>query len=140
MRAYLDTSVLVALLTDDPSTLRADSFFRTHAPIPVVSDFAAAEFASALGRRVRMGEIDAGQARTAFSHLDQWIVRVAQRIEIGARDVAEAERFLRRLDLTLRTPDALNIALCFRASAVLATFDDKMAAAARALGLDVVTT
>jgi uncharacterized protein len=52
VRAYLDASVLVALLTDDALTARADTLFRTLAPIPVVSDFATAEFASALGRRV----------------------------------------------------------------------------------------
>ncbi|WP_375456474.1 type II toxin-antitoxin system VapC family toxin [uncultured Methylobacterium sp.] len=139
MKVYLDTSVLVALLTDDPLTERADAFFRSRAPIAVVSDFAAAEFASALGRRVRMNEIDAEQARAAFSTLDHWLLRVAHRVELNPSDVADAATFLRRLDLTLRTPDALNIALCRRASAVLATFDDKMAAAAQALGLEIVT-
>lgn len=104
MRTYLDASVLVALLTDDPSTIRADAFFRRHAPIPVVSDFAAAEFASALARRVRTGDIAAGAAQSAFSNLDQWIERVAERIEIGSSDVIAAAGFLRRLDLTLRTP------------------------------------
>ena len=51
--------------------IRADAFFRQHAPIPVVSDFAAAEFASALARRVRTGDIAAGAAQSAFSNLDQ---------------------------------------------------------------------
>lgn len=120
-----------------PLTPRADAFLRRAAPVPVVSDFAAAEFASALARRVRTGEIEPERARQAFSDLDQWIGRVAQRIDLASGDVAEAARFLRRLDVTLRTPDALNIALCRRASAALATFD-KMAAAARRLGLDVV--
>lgn len=137
MRTYLDASVLVALLTDDPSTMRADAFFRRHAPTPVVSDFAAAEFASALARRMRTGEIEAGAARSAFADLDCWIERVAERIEIGSSDVVVAAGFIRRLDLTLRTPDALNIALCRRANAVLATFDAKMATVARTLGLEV---
>jgi hypothetical protein len=44
---------------------------------------------------------------------------------------------LRRLDLTLRTPDALNIAIAQRVGATLATFDAKMADAARALGTEV---
>jgi predicted nucleic acid-binding protein len=46
---------------------------------------------------------------------------------------------LRRLDLTLRTPDALNIAIAQRAGAAMATFDARMAEAAQALGLDVPT-
>ncbi|WP_419828998.1 type II toxin-antitoxin system VapC family toxin [Methylobacterium sp.] len=138
MRAYLDASVLVALLTDDPLTARADTLFRALAPIPVVSDFAAAEFASALGRRVRTKEIDAERAKQAFADLDRWSEAVAERVDLVSSDVTTAAGFLRRLDITLRTPDALNIALCRRVAATLATFDDKMAAVARTLGVPVL--
>ena len=48
-----------------------------------------------------------------------------------------AEGFLRRLDLTLRTPDAVHVALARRIGASLASFDKKMAASARALGADL---
>ncbi|MCJ2135403.1 type II toxin-antitoxin system VapC family toxin [Methylobacterium sp. J-026] len=129
---------MVALLTDDPLTARADALFRALAPIPVVSNFAAAEFASALGRRVRTSEIAAERARRAFADLDGWSDTVAERVDLDPTDVAAAASFLRRLDITLRTPNALNIALCRRVSATLATFDDKMAAVARTLGLPVV--
>jgi predicted nucleic acid-binding protein len=44
---------------------------------------------------------------------------------------------LRRLDLTLRAPDAINIALAQRARAARATFDEKMAASATALKADL---
>jgi predicted nucleic acid-binding protein len=44
---------------------------------------------------------------------------------------------LRRLDLTLRAPDAINIALAQRLEATLFTFDAKMAGAAKVLGVDV---
>ena len=138
VRAYLDASVLVALLTDDPLTARAEGLIRALAPIPVVSDFAGAEFASALGRRVRTGEIKAERAKMAFADLDRWSEAVAERVDLGPADVAAAG-FLRRLDVTLRTPDALNIALCRRVSATLATFDDKMAVVARTLGVPVVS-
>ena len=42
------------------------------------------------------------------------------------------------LDLPLRTPDALNIAIAQRVGADLLTFDHKMAASARSLGTTVV--
>src|SRR6516165_1483194 len=51
VEVYLDASVLVALLTNDPLTGRADAFMRTKMPVLVVSDFAAVEFASAIARR-----------------------------------------------------------------------------------------
>lgn len=140
MRVYLDASVIVALLTNDPLTSRAEALLRASTPILVLSDFAAAEFASAIARRVRMGEVTAAEAHAAFSTLDAWAARVMDRIETTAADVKGAEAFLRRLDLTLRTPDALNIAIAQRVGAHLATFDTKMAASARALGTEMAAS
>ena len=48
-----------------------------------------------------------------------------------------ATRALRRLDLTLRTADGLNIAIAQRIAATLMTLGEEMAVAARAIGLDV---
>jgi len=135
---YLDASVLVALFTDDPFTSRADTFLRANAFVLVVSDFAAAEFASVIARHVRTKEITPDDARTAFSTFDAWTARTTQCAQTTAADVAVAETFLRRLDLTLRTPDAINIAIAQRIEATLVTFDDKMMANARALGTPVV--
>ncbi|MGH7122159.1 MAG: PIN domain-containing protein, partial [Acetobacteraceae bacterium] len=73
------------------------------------------------------------EARSAFATLDAWAARATERIGTETADVKAAEGFLRRLRLTLRTPDALNIAFARRAGAELATFDEKMARAARAL-------
>jgi predicted nucleic acid-binding protein len=122
------------LFTNDALTARADSYLRAEKPMLIVSDFAAVEFASAIARRVRMEELSSTDARIAFSNFDAWIARTAQRAQTGHMDVTAAAAFLRRLDLTLRTPDALNIAIAQRTGAILATFDVKMAASARALG------
>src|SRR4051812_15896504 len=81
---------------------------------PVVSDFAAAEFSSAVGRKVRTRELSETDARRVFSEFDDWLARVEARPEIRAIDVATATAFLRRLDLNLRAPDALNIAVARR--------------------------
>ena len=137
MSVYLDASVLVALFTDDPFTNRADSFLRVNSSVLIVSDLAAAEFASVIARHVRTADITPEDARIAFSTFDAWTARAAQRSEIKAADVTAAEAFLRRLDLTLRTPDALNIAIAQRLGATLFTFDEKMILAARALGTPV---
>jgi len=76
---YLDASVLVALLTNDPLTPRADAFMRANTPTLIVSDFAAAEFASAMARRVRTGGITPDEARLAFSTFDAWAARATRR-------------------------------------------------------------
>ena len=137
MSVYLDASVLVALFTEDAFTYRADAFCRTNAPILVVSDFAAAEFAAVVARHVRTRDIIAEDARAVFSTFDVWAARATQRIEIQPEDVALAAAFLRRLDLTLRTPDSINIAIAQRIDATLATFDEKMAVSAALLDLPV---
>ena len=138
MSVYLDASVLVALFTEDALAVRADTFLRTHSPVLIVSDFAAAELTSVIARQVRKRAIAAEDARRAFSNFDAWIARATGRALTTAADVASAAAFLRRLDLPLRTPDALNIAIAQRVGADLLTFDDKMAASARALGTTVL--
>ena len=48
MSVYLDASVLVALFARDAFTARANAYLETELSAIVVSDFAAAEFASAV--------------------------------------------------------------------------------------------
>lgn len=139
MSVYLDASILVALFTDDAFSSRADSLLRQLTTSVVVSDFAAAEFVSALAKLIRMHEISRPEAQLCLSAFDAWTSRNAQRTDTTAADVKAADAFLRRLDLPLRTPDALNIAIVQRIGARLATFDTKMAMTARALGCEVVT-
>lgn len=86
-----------------------------------------------------MREFTVGQAETALAGFDAWLARAANRVEIATGDVALVTIYIRRLDLTLRTPDALHIAIARRMDAILVTFDRTMAAAARALGMAVAT-
>ena len=137
MSLYLDASVLVALFVIDPASARAAAFLSAHPAIVVISDFGAAEFSSALARRVRMGDLTRQDGHVAFLHFDAWVARSARRQQIAAADIGMAERMLRRLDVNLRTPDAIHIALSLRMDARLVTFDRGMAAAAAALGAAV---
>jgi predicted nucleic acid-binding protein len=105
--------------------------------VVVVSDFAAAEFASAIAYRVRTRTLNAAEAQRALANFDVITARAARRIEITPADITAATAFLRRLDLTLRTPDAINVALAQRVGAQLLTFDRQMAKAARALGMEL---
>lgn len=139
MSVYLDASVLVALFTHDPFTERANAYLNTELPVIAVSDFAAAEFASAVARLVRMRAIARADARAIFADFDIWKRREAETPEILSSDVAAAAVFIRRLDLTLRTADAINIAIAQRIGATLATFDVKMSDSARAVGVPVAT-
>ena len=137
MSVYLDASVLVALFTNDALTTRADAFLRKNPSVLIVSDFAAAEFSSVIARQVRTKDITGEDARLVFANFDTWTGRTTQRAPMGTADIVAAEVLLRRFELALRTPDALNIAMAQRIGAMLATFDSKMAAAARTVGTEV---
>jgi uncharacterized protein len=134
---YLDASVVVALLTKDVFTSRAETYLLANAPVLIVSDFAAAEFASVIARRLRTREITEPIARVVFAELDAWVIRTTEHAETTTADMVAASGALRRLDLPLRTADAVNIAIARRIGATLMTFDEKMAASAKALGVDV---
>ena len=75
MRVYPDASVLVALFTYDRFTARARAYLTTEIPTLVVSDFAAAEFASAVSRRVRTNDLTPDEGRIAFTSFDSWLAR-----------------------------------------------------------------
>ncbi len=139
MSLYLDANILLALLTPEPLSQRAIDFARTARAPLVVSDFAAAEFVSAIARRVRARETTVEDARRDIGDFEAWAARLAERTDLNAGDVAVATAYLRRLDLALATPDALHIAIARRVDAILVTFDRSMAAAARALGMAVAT-
>lgn len=84
---------------------------------------------------MRIGRLSEPEAREAFATFDIWASRAAERTGVVASDVGAATRFLRRLDLTLRTADAINIAIAQRLEAELASFDQKMIESAKVLGV-----
>ncbi len=133
----MDASMLVPLFLNDPFSARAEAFLSLRKPVAMVSDFAAAEFSSVLNRRVRTRESSEDEVRAAFQAFDRWTETIAQSIECQPADVRQADRFLRRLDLPLRAPDAIHIAMAQRLDAELATFDTKTVASAKALGVAV---
>ncbi len=137
MSLYLDANILVALMTSEPLSERADEFLRNNPQALIVSDFAAAEFASAIARRVRTQETTVEDAQKDLTEFDVWVARSTERIDLNTRDIATATVYLRRLDLTLVTPDALHIAIAGRLEATLVTFDRAMASAARVHGMAV---
>lgn len=139
MSVYLDASVLVALLTVEPLNGRADSFIASTREPLIVSDLASAEFSSAIARRVRMRETTRAEARADLADFDLWTMRSTQRSELAPIDIAVATTYLRRLDLPLKTPDAIHIAIALRIGATLVTFDRQMAVSARSLGSTVET-
>jgi len=134
---YLDASALLPLFIQESRTDEAHGHL--HGNVLVISDFAIAEFSSGVARRTRTGDIKESDATLVFATFDAWITNAAWRANLTTGDLANATALIRRLDLGLRAPDALNIAITQRCGAHLLTFDGKMARSARALGVNVVS-
>jgi uncharacterized protein len=109
LSVYLDANVLVSLFADDSFTERARNLAAASRSPLIVSDFAAAEFVSALGVRCRTGSNTIESAKAALVSFDEWRNRFAVATSVLATDIQAADAFLRRLDLNPRTPDAIHI-------------------------------
>jgi hypothetical protein len=58
-------------------------------------------------------------------------------IDIQPSDARLANTYVRRFDLLLRAPDALHAAICRRLDLTLVTLDQRLAKAAREVGIEV---
>jgi predicted nucleic acid-binding protein len=137
---YLDTSFLVALFIEaDVFAGRAAAFFAQTSELLIVSDFAAAEFASVVARATRMNDINQIEARAIFAAFDVWQMRFATEEDTNSSDIRTATAIIRRLSLNLRAPAAINLAVAMRLNLSIATFDRGLIANAHALGLPVAS-
>jgi predicted nucleic acid-binding protein len=123
---------------NDPFAAQTEDFFAANWDVSIVSDFTLAEFASAVGIRIRTGSISLAEAQEVFSNFDEWVARHTAAVEIRPADIAIAQTMLRQLELKLRAPDAIHLAVAQRLKVAIATFDQPMAKAAHMLGIPVV--
>jgi predicted nucleic acid-binding protein len=136
---YCDTSALLKLYLPEPGSEEFNEVLEGRDDV-LVSDLAVTEIVSAVARRLQQGSLTPETARrlqhAILGRLDEGVYH---RVEL-TRDVhRRAEQFLLTLrSISLRAADALHLALATSARAAsLATFDARLADAARAGGLAV---
>jgi len=130
---YFDSSVVVALLINEPHSARADaSFTAPPGEELALSRWVETEVAAALSAKMRSGRIDdrlLEEARARFADL----AASSLRLPIEARHFDLATRFASVPRAQLRGGDALHLAIAFEAGATLCTFDRRQADAAALL-------
>jgi predicted nucleic acid-binding protein len=137
LSAYLDASILLLTLIEEPASAAVDAYMLIGGQELLVSDFAAAEVAAALSRLVRMGLLDSADAAARLGDFDVWRAAMSSPVDVHASDVRLAYAYVRRFDLMLRAPDALHVAIARRLDVTLVTLDRRLANAAQALGITV---
>lgn len=134
---YLDTAVLLALFIREPMSESIGKWIASRRLPMAFSDWGLTECASALGIRLRRGEIDANSANKAFNAMSAFATESCELIICAGHHQKEAQGLLTRFDLPLRAGDALHLVISQHAQATLVTCDKQLMIAAKAIGAKV---
>ena len=134
---YLDASAVVPLVVEEASSTAIARFTRARVAEFFLSNFASTEVVSALSRLRRKGDLDPLQVDLALDEFDQWRRSATTLVDVMTDDFTLADRYVRSFELKLRTPDAIHLAVAVRLGARLVTLDDRLAEAARSVGVAV---
>jgi predicted nucleic acid-binding protein len=128
--------LLLSTFVADAHTVRAHAWLRAAPDSLMVADLARLEFADVLSRAVRSGRFTKADYDRLLRRFDAFCARQAA-YSHEADDFLDAERFVRDLSTKLSAPDALHLASARKAGAALATFDRRLAEAAKAAAVAV---
>lgn len=133
---YLDTSVLLPLFLSEPAS---ESVRRVLSSLPqdelIISEWCRTEFASAVGRHVRMAILEkdaAAEVIRKFRNLTKDSLSV---LAVESADFVLASRYLERFELGLRAGDALHLAIASNSGGEIYSSDEVMLKCARRFGI-----
>lgn len=133
---YLDTSLLVAALTNETETERMQRWLgQQQADELAISDWVVTEFSSALSIKLRDGQIDENQRAEVLSLFTRLATDSLAVVPVSRLEFRTAARFADQHALGLRAGDALHLAICTDHGATLCTLDRRLANAGSALGV-----
>lgn len=134
---YLDTSVLVSALTNEPRSAEVYEWLSALSAPLFTSDWVSTEFAAALAMKVRSGTLSQAKQAATQSRLDKLFASSFDTLPIASRDFVRAAELAQVARAGLRAGDALHLALAERHRAVLCTLDKAQAAAADVFGISI---
>ncbi len=145
MLYYLNTSFIGSVLRHDANSQLAQDWLDAHAEAELwASDWTRVEFAGAMARRARMGDITPEMSRLLFAAFLAAREHLFTMTEPPTtEDYAYAAQAALRQETGLRPGDALHIAIAHRLArdhgdTTLVTFDVRLAQAAPEFGLAAV--
>jgi predicted nucleic acid-binding protein len=137
MSMYLDASFLVPMLIEEQGSAAVNAYLVAADGELLVSEFAAAEVASALSRLVRMRLLATADAAARLADFAAWRAAASSPVDVQPADARLAYAYVCRFDLMLRAADALHLAIAARLDASIVTLDGRMERAAQELGITI---
>lgn len=136
---YLDTSLLVAALTNEPRTGDIQEWLADQpAGALAISDWVVTELSGALSIKVRSGQMGPEhrvEVLTTFTRLREESFLV---LPVSRLDFHTAARFADQYDIGLRSGDALHLAVAANHGVRLVSLDRRLVQAGKALGVSAV--
>jgi predicted nucleic acid-binding protein len=134
---YLDTSVIIALIVDEPASESVRNWFRNSTDRAILSDLVRLEFSAFISRAVGTNRFDADQAAAALASFDE-LRRACDTLEHTPSDFSRADELIRQFSMKLAAADALHLASALAANVRLLTLDGRLRDAAGSKNLATI--
>ena len=137
---YVDTSVIVAMLTDEPKTQACKDWFKALKQAPMSGDWLVTEFYSAIALKQRIGQLREKDVKATMHQFENLTNNGGIKLMPIARETFAKAGKLTQQYANTRAGDALHLSVAMQCEVkAFVTLDNAQAASAKQLGFEVVT-